>query len=64
VVKIREIVAPDGSQTLITPWLSQELAHYVGFSARNDRNLLAFQFHRQAKRDSKNGGIRFKNQIK
>ena len=28
----REIVAPDGSQTLITTWLSQELAHYVDSS--------------------------------
>jgi hypothetical protein len=49
----RENVAPDGSQTLITPWLRQELNQYVDSSAPNGGNLLAFQFHRQAKRDSK-----------
>jgi hypothetical protein len=57
-------VAPDGNQTPITPWLYQKLTHYIDSSALNGRNLLAFQFHNQAKRDSKNGGIRLSNQLK
>jgi hypothetical protein len=60
----REIVAPDGSQTLITPRLHQELTHYVDPSAPNSGNLLALQMRRQAKTDSKNGGIRLSNQMK
>jgi len=60
----RETVASDGSQTLITPWLRQELINYVDSSASNGRNLLSFQFHCQAKRDAKNGDIRLSNPIK
>ena len=60
----RETVALDESRTLITPQLRQELTRYVDSSAPNSRKLLAFQFHRQARRDSKNGGIRLSNEIK
>ena len=59
----RENVTPGESQTLITPELPQELNHYADTSAPNGRNLLAFQFYRQAKRDFKNGDIRLLNQI-